>query len=251
MHHAEFQSRSEPQISLFRSASLHAGEGATRGRAHVGYAVVPDESPAKLHLPGLLLVADGVMSPGEGVPMHEHAGIDNLTIVLEGQFRHEDHRGPEGTRIADAGDAALMASGAGGQHAEFAHGDAPLRALVVHFESGAPEAPCRFEHTRLDAARMDQGWQVIAGHGTVTPGAVQLSAPHTVSMTTVGGRRSRRLRVGSGRVAYVMSIDGDVMLGDVELGRGDRAIVRGDADLGLRGSGSADVRAMVIDLVAK
>ena len=192
--------------SVVRRAALDfQPDGPTRGYAH--FDIDFDFDP-------LLFFAEGRMKPGEGFEMHRHEGIENLMLVLDGQVRHRGSDG--GEAIVGPDEVSLMSAGAGGEHAEHVHGDAPVRALVIWLRSQAPNAPCRF------AAAPAFG-------ENLRPLDLPLRCSATVltSRIDAGGRVEHTV----GHRAYLAAFGGRVAVGDVELEDGDRLLVRAPGHL--------------------
>ena len=87
--------------------------------------------PGNLRYGGLLAVNEFVLDPGSGFGLHKHAGIDVVTVVLEGDLTHvgpgHDLRAGESRRLRTEG---------GIEHDERNEGVVPLRFVQAWLEPG-------------------------------------------------------------------------------------------------------------------
>jgi redox-sensitive bicupin YhaK (pirin superfamily) len=89
--------------------------------------------PGNLRYGGLLAVNEFVLDPGAGFGLHKHAGIDVVTVVLEGVLTHV---GPgEGTGLS-AGESRRLRTEGGVEHDERNEGVVPLRFVQAWLEPG-------------------------------------------------------------------------------------------------------------------
>lgn len=153
------------------------------------------------------------LEAGRGFAPHAHAGVEVVTLVLDGEVEHTDDRG-EVVR-GRPGQVLLLASGAGLRHAERATSDAPARLVASWLVDGEPAGaptvtvvdlppeglaapPLRTPGTRLRRVRLD------ADDRLALPGA-----PARAVLLVLGGG----LRTGAG-----------------DLAAGDAAVWDGDGD---------------------
>jgi len=75
----------------------------------------------------LRVINDDRVAAGAGFPMHSHANMEILTLVLEGALEHQDSLGTGS--ILRPGEAQLMSAGSGIRHSEFN----PSETEAAHF----------------------------------------------------------------------------------------------------------------------
>ena len=80
---------------------------------------------------GALTALENVIAPGDGPPLHTHAGEDEAWYVCEGTLRFQ-----LGDRIADAPEGSFVFVPRGMAHCFQNVGDAPARILVLFTPSG-------------------------------------------------------------------------------------------------------------------
>ena len=107
-------------------------------------------APADGSLGPLLRVADDRLDPATGYGRHEHSAVDVVAVVLAGTLHHRW----DGDVPMDAGDVAVLRSGAGLQHDEVA-GDGGARVLQCYLRSAAPSAAPAHEVHRAASGWLD------------------------------------------------------------------------------------------------
>jgi quercetin dioxygenase-like cupin family protein len=80
---------------------------------------------------GALTLFENVIAPGDGPPLHTHAGEDESWYVLEGELRFR-----LGDEVADAPSGSFVFVPRGTEHCFQNVGDAPARIIVLFTPSG-------------------------------------------------------------------------------------------------------------------
>ena len=239
-----------PEIVVVPISELaHADEGPERGYAHVGFDDYPAHAPGRLDFEPLMLFGFGDMKPGQGFPLHRHEGIENGLLILEGQIRHEDHRGEGG--VAGPGDFSMLSAGSGAEHSEFVEGDVAVKALVFWLRSDAPEAPCQFYRRRATREGCRDQWvELASGRRTRSYEALPLRNDSSVLMTVLRPGGSVDHRLEPGRNAYLIAVDGGLEVNGRGVGPGDRVMARGPGLLEVFARGAGDAQVLLIDMPA-
>jgi redox-sensitive bicupin YhaK (pirin superfamily) len=81
----------------------------------------------------LLACNEFVLQPGAGFGLHDHAGVDIVTVVLEGRLSHV---GPAQDPVLGAGEARRLRTEGGVQHDERNEGVVPLRFVQAWLTPG-------------------------------------------------------------------------------------------------------------------
>lgn len=220
-----------PRIDVHRAAELPVADlGFVQMRDHLTTTIGAGAGKGE-PLGDLLVVADTTLAAGAAFPAHRHAGVEVVTLVVDGTLTHEE----SGHDVElPAGTAQLLTAGAGLVHAEANRGDRPVRYLQLWLAGAAPglppvealavatpHAPLAFAHLRPD---------VRVRPTTLAPGA-------PTSWT-----------VAAGRVAYVVCVGGALALDTVQLGDGDGATLIDGRYVAT--ATDAGARLVVIDLPA-
>ena len=107
---------------------------------------------------------DHLLGPGRGFATHRHSGLEIVTYVVSGALRHTDSTGSES--VVPAGSVAVLSTGAGVEHSEFATDDGPCRFVQVWLRAEAAGEPAYTIHegatsvaplpgAALEVARLD------------------------------------------------------------------------------------------------
>ena len=89
--------------------------------------------PDRLELGPMVCHDDHLLGPGKGFDTHRHSGLEIVTYVVSGALRHTDSTGSES--VVPAGSLAVLSTGAGVEHSEFATDDGPCRFVQVWLRS--------------------------------------------------------------------------------------------------------------------
>jgi len=84
-----------------------------------------DYDPARLGFGPMVCHDDHLLGPGRGFDTHRHSGLEIVTWVVSGALRHTDSTGS--VTVAPAGSVAVLSTGSGVEHSEFATDDGPCR----------------------------------------------------------------------------------------------------------------------------
>lgn len=74
-------------------------------------------NPERMQFGALRVLNDDTIAPSAGFGMHPHDNMEIITIIHEGELRHEDNMGNMG--IIKAGDIQVMSAGSGVFHSEY------------------------------------------------------------------------------------------------------------------------------------
>lgn len=168
--------------------------------------------PGNVGFGAITALNDEQLPPGTGYPDHAHHDVEIVTVVLSGGLRHTDSEGRSGVLVP--GEIARTSAGSGIVHAEVADGSEPTRFLQTWLRPDEPGGPSSY-----DAAAIGRpaGLAEVVGPG----GAVDVG---------VRGARLHLARLDPGSVElpdtpllHVFVVEGEVTLGDRELGADDAA----------------------------
>lgn len=229
-------------ITLRRSEDRgHADHGWLK--AHHTFSFAGYFDPEWMGWGPLRVLNQDLVQGGGGFPTHPHRDMEIVTVVLEGELRHEDSMG-HGSVIRP-GDVQFMSAGSGVTHSEFnASPDRPLHLLQMWVEPSSPGGPPRYDQRSFEPAlRRGRLVRVAAPAGELEggdPGPIGIGqdAHLLLGSFTSGETETRDL---SGRRAWVHVSAGRVVVNGHELGPGDGAGLAGEPTLVLEGSDRAEV----------
>lgn len=162
----------------------------TRGEGWVGrfcFSYGEHYDPTNIRYGGLLAVNEFVLDPGAGFGLHRHAGIDVVTVVLEGRLTH---LGPG--HDLSAGESRRLCTGGGVEHDERNDGVTPLRFVQAWLEPGhepwlqlvGPDATARVEGPAFVLA--GAGQVEVDGELLEQGDSVRTALPVTVTSSPTG-----------------------------------------------------------------
>jgi hypothetical protein len=225
----------------------HTATGPKRGYAHIGLPDHPASAPGHLDFAPLQLFAMGEVHPGEGFPMHRHENIENVTVILQGCFRHADSLGNACTLHED--ELAVFSAGSGAEHAEHVVGDVPVRAAVIWLRPDRLDATPSFRRARFARRPRARGLVPLAsGRPDLHPGALPLRCDATLFHARLRAGDDLTHALASGRRAYLIALDGALELDDQLVEPGARALAEGPGTLRLHAP--RDTEILLIDMAA-
>jgi len=113
------------------------------------FAFGSDYDPARLEFGPMVCHDDHLLGPGRGFPTHRHSGLEIVTYVVSGSLRHTDSTGS--VTVVPAGSVAVLSTGTGVEHSEFATDDGPCRFVQVWLRSSSLTGP-RYDVRPVTAA---------------------------------------------------------------------------------------------------
>jgi hypothetical protein len=163
----------------------------------------------------LLVLADATFAPQSRFPLHDHADMEILSIVLDGELSHHGDQ-QHGARLARR-EAQLISARDGILHAEGNDTDTPTRMLQLWFEpttrGGKPAYHCR---------DIPRGRGLIAGDEVVP-----LRCDAKVHWLDLEQGDLVDLAVAPGRVGYLVALDAPLRAGETRMSTGEGLEVRG------------------------
>jgi quercetin 2,3-dioxygenase len=163
-------------------------------------------------LADLVVLADARLPVGSRFPLHPHADMEILTIVLEGDLLHTE---PTQEEVVPARSVQWISAGDGIVHAEGNAGDVPVHLLQIWIKPARRGGLPRYAVTPLPA--LDRTFQRIS------PPELQT----TVSMARLAAGDTAELRTGAGQLAYLLVTEGSLQLAGEPIDAGDAAVARG------------------------
>lgn len=228
-------SPAQPRLDVRLAADLPVVDlGWIRIRDHFMVTVGPGAGRGA-GLGDLLVLADATFAPRAAFPQHRHAGVEIVSLVLDGTLTHH---GAEERVELPAGAAQVMLTGAGIVHAEANDSDRPVRMLQLWFVSPEPGR--------------SPGYQLFAptepAELTALPFA-ELRRDVQIRRATLAAGATATWSVGPRRAAYVLCVGGSLALDDVHLDDGDGAALTAGRFTATAGPGGP-ARLVVIELAA-
>lgn len=202
------------------------------------------QDPARSGFGVLRVCNDDRLAPGKGFGAHPHSDMEIVSIVLEGEIRHEDSLG--NTVTTSFGEVQVMSAGSGVIHTEFnASNDTELRLLQLWFmpaERG--KAPgYRAGSFSVEGLR-NRLLPVVSSEAGA--GVLPIGQDMTIFLSRLDAGAELVHKAASGRKLFLYVIEGGLNAGEARLGADDTAEIQLETTLQL--SALSDTFFMLIDM---
>lgn len=226
-------------ITLRRSADRgHADHGWLDARHTFSFASYFD--PEFMQWGSLRVLNQDRIRGGGGFPKHPHQDMEIVTVVLEGELRHEDSMGSGS--VIRPGDVQYMSAGTGVTHSEFnASENEPLHLLQMWVMPARPGGEPRYDQRHFTPAERQGRLALAAGPASETsPAPITIGQDARLLLGTFDASEAADLPL-SGRRAWVHVASGAVRVNGHDLGPGDGAGLVDEAELRIEGLERAEV----------
>jgi redox-sensitive bicupin YhaK (pirin superfamily) len=141
----------------------------TRGHADHGwlnayhsFSFAGYHNPERMHYGVLRVLNDDTVAGGMGFGKHPHDNMEIITIVFEGELKHQDSIG--NSAVIKAGDIQVMSAGTGIQHSEINNlHDVPVRLLQIWLFPTKQNVTPRYQQISLNKSdRKNKLQQVLS-----------------------------------------------------------------------------------------
>ena len=170
---------------------------------------------------------DDVVAGGAGFPPPQHAEMEIVTIVLDGEITHQDSTGTKET--VKAGEVQAMTAGTGVVHSEYNLGGEPLHLYQIWIRpSKAGLAPSYGQVKFAPSDWKNKFLAVASGQGK--KGAAKINADATIYRCALD--KGKKLAHDSGgRRALIYLTDGALEINGAKLGQNGQARIEGEASV--------------------
>ncbi|MEL7116002.1 MAG: pirin family protein, partial [Pseudomonadota bacterium] len=171
--------------------------------------------PTRMGFGNLRVINEDTLLPGTGFAPHDHADMDILTLVLEGQIRHEDDQGNVAT--ISAGEIQGMSAGQGVRHSEMNASSRDkakfLQIWVIPDQTGGTPRYAQ-------AAVPDTGDVLLAGPADQNP-IIPIGSTTTLTLRRFQDGAALALPVNADSKRYVHLVDGLAFANGERVSAGD------------------------------
>lgn len=185
--------------------------------------------PQNMNWGALRVFNDDIVSGGGGFDFHPHRDMEIVTVVYQGELRHQDNLGNSG--VIHPGEVQVMSAGRGIVHAE--HNNSPDK--PVHFlqlwiiPRHTANAP-RWEQKQFDpAAHVGALLPVVSG-GDI-PNTLKIDQDAQIYLSNLASSSQVAHSLKSGRKGYLFVVSGAITLNGKPLASGDQARIDRESEL--------------------
>jgi redox-sensitive bicupin YhaK (pirin superfamily) len=205
--------------------------------------------PANVSFGPLRVFNDDVVQPAGGFPMHSHREMEIVTIPISGRLEHRDSEGNRG--VVGPNEIQRMSAGTGISHSEFnASKDEPVHLMQIWVQPAVRGLKPSWEQKSfLPEARREVLLPVASGEEQMLKGKNGIIKVHqdaTFYQSTLHAGKKLQYELRPSRRAYLFIVDGQVMLNENKLEKGDTAKVTDEKLLAFEAQKSSEL--LLIDL---
>ena len=226
-------------ITPRRSADRgHADHGWLDARHTFSFASYFD--PSFMQWGSLRVLNQDRIQGGAGFPRHPHQDMEIVTVVLEGELRHEDSMGTGA--VIRPGEVQYMSAGSGVTHSEFnASGNEPLHLLQMWVVPARSGGEPRYDQRYFPPAERRGRLALAAGPASESsPAPITIGQDARLFLGTFDASEAASLPL-EGRRAWIHVASGAVRVNGHDLGPGDGAGMVDEVELRLEGVDRAEV----------
>ena len=182
----------------------------------------------------LRVINEDVIAPSSGFDTHDHANMEILTWVIEGELTHEDSLGSRG--VLGANEAQVMSAGTGISHSERNDSTSvPVHLLQIWLEPRTEGQQPVYAQRRFPLSERLGRCQIIASPDA-REGSLRIGQEAVVSVMHLRATDRLPLSVSSQSHVWVQSISAEFHLNGERLIPGDGMAIEGEGQLVFEGS---------------
>jgi redox-sensitive bicupin YhaK (pirin superfamily) len=196
-------------------------------------------NPNRMGFRALRVINEDWIAPGQGFGTHDHADMEIVTYVLEGELTHRDSVGSGG--VLKAGDLQRMTAGSGISHSEFnASATEPVHLYQIWLYPERRGLEPSYEQMTIPALEQQNQLKLVAspdgGDGSMT-----IRQDARIYLATLDQERELSHVLRPGRHAWLQVLRGGVDLSGTRLAAGDGAALSDQSSVSVRASDKAEV----------
>ncbi|MCL1799498.1 MAG: pirin family protein [Eggerthellaceae bacterium] len=189
--------------------------------SHFHFSFAEYYNPDNIQFGELRVLNDDVVQPGTGFDTHPHKDMEIITYVIEGELTHKDSMGNEHTLTR--GQSQYMSAGTGITHSEHNWGSEPLRLIQTWvFPDKEGYTPAYGDYRFKFEDRYNTWLPIATGYDakdSTAPIKVHADVNLYAAVLPQGG--AIEFKVGKGRQAYLVLLEGKVAVRDIGLSTRD------------------------------
>ncbi|WP_064091813.1 pirin family protein [Rossellomorea aquimaris] len=191
---------------------------------------------------------DDIIAPKKGFGAHPHRDMEIVSIVLNGQLKHEDNTGEKA--VTTYGGIQRMTAGTGVVHSEVNPSvDEEVNLLQMWFLPEEKGLTPSYEKTEFDVSQLkNQLLPVVSKRYANGDAVANIHQDLTIYLSELDSNKTFEYEQEQGRNIFFFVLEGSVMINEVTLNRRDSARISDTTKLHIKGI--ENCRFMLIDLPA-
>ena len=185
--------------------------------SHFHFSFAEYYNPDNIHFGALRVLNDDIIAAGTGFEMHPHKDMEIISYIVEGELSHKDSMGNEHT--LSKGQVQYMSAGTGIFHSEHNWGDKPMRLVQVWILPDAVGYKPAYGDFRFAWEDRIGRWLPLVtsydNSDSTAPVKVHQDVNFFASLIEKG--ESLDFKVGKGRQAYLVVLDGKASVSGIEM----------------------------------
>ncbi|AEI41070.1 pirin family protein [Paenibacillus mucilaginosus] len=187
---------------------------------------------------------DDTIQGGRGFGAHPHREMEIVSVVLQGELKHEDSTGH--SAVTTFGEVQRMSAGTGIIHSEMNPSEEPVTLLQLWFTPDTKGLEPSYETSRYEVTAMKNALLPVVSNRS-GEGIAHIHQDMTIYLSELEGGRELLFEQPEGRRIFVFVMEGGLTLnGEQALSRRDAARITGTPSLRVRSEQGAQW--MLIDL---
>jgi quercetin 2,3-dioxygenase len=175
-------------------------------------------NPVNLNFGALRVINDDFIEPGTGFDTHPHKDMEIITYVINGELTHEDSMGNKNT--ITRGHIQYMSAGAGVFHSEHNFGKDTLRLLQIWiYPDQRDYNPAYGDHRFQWNDRFNKWLLMVSGKSKDAP--IIINQDMNIYSLELEKGNEITFPVREGRQAYLVQIEGNSIINNIELAMQD------------------------------
>lgn len=233
-------------IKVFPAASRYTADHGWLKTSH-SFSFADYYDPNNMHFGSLRALNDDFVAPGMGFGEHPHREMEIVSIVLQGQLKHQDSTG--GSEVLPSGEIQRMTAGTGVIHSEFNPSNTEeVNFFQIWFMPEKKSLTPSYEQIAYNQTDMKNNLLPVVSNHIQSDSITHIHQDVTIYLSELERNRSITFKQEANRKIFLFVIEGELMLNkEAKLKSRDSARIKDVAGLDIEAH--SDSKFMLIDLV--
>ena len=175
-------------------------------------------NPSNMNFGVLRVINDDLIDQGEGFDTHPHQDMEIISYVVQGELTHQDSMGNK--RSLKRGHVQYMSAGTGVYHSEHNYGNETLRILQIWIVPDKKGYAPNYGDNMFDwNLRKEKWFKIVSGQNG--DALIKINQDVNIYVLELEHEKEAEFIVGKNRQAYLVQIEGESDINDVQMGAKD------------------------------